>query len=410
MQIQRRRSGNVEVVSLEGRFDSTWANHVEHALSDVIASGQHHISIDLAGVRYISSVGLGVLVNVYRELRALDGTFSLQNLSDSVRHVLAITGLMFLIEGGPPAAPAKSSPAPAETRRVEKEGYSLEIFSLPASPVDAALTANPFRAGERPTAASLQTLRVEPTRKALGIGALDVNAEECLARLGDFVALAGCAAVQTSDGTAMPDYVQASGTLVPDIHVLYAIDVQGELTGACRFEANADAGPIRLSSLASDLLEASGSDEAAVVLVAETAALVGSTLRQSPGQEGSKVGVFTVPEIRDWLSFTPEPEYVRSLALIVGVISRRAGSALAAQLRPVNGAPGLEGHFHAVVFAYRPLKRGSLKLREAVNLCFESGQVIAVLHLLGDPRPIVGAGESELLRGFCWTGPIRQRS
>jgi hypothetical protein len=243
---------------------------------------------------------------------------------------------------------------------------------------------------------------------ALGIGALGMDAEDGLARLGDFVALAGCAAVQTSDGAALPDYVQASGTLVPEIHVLYGIDVQGEMTGAWRFEANADAGPIKLSVLAHDLLEANGSDEVAVVLVAEAAGLVGAALRQSPAHEESKVGTYTVPEIRDWLSLTPEPEYVRSLALIAGVISRRAGSALASQLRPMNGVPDLQAHFHAAVFPYRPLKRGRLQIRDAVSLCFESGHVLAVLHLLRDSRPVVGAGESELLRGCCWTGPIRQ--
>lgn len=404
MQIERRRAGDVEVVALTGRLDSTWASHVEQAISDVIASGQHHIAIDLKGVKYVSSAGLGVLAYVYRELKELDGTFRLENLADSVRNVLALTGLTFLIDGGPPVAPKKSK-ASAEPRKVEKNGYSLEIFSEAGAGVTAALRGKVAQSGERATAESLETLRVEPGRMALGIGALDVNAEDCLGRLGDFVALAGCAAVHTSDGTAIPDYVQASGTLVPDIHVLYAIDVRGELTGACRFEA--EGAGIRFSTLAADLLETSGAEEAAVIIVAEAAGLVGATLRQSPGVAENKVGVYTVPEVREWLSFTPEPEYVRSLALIAGVVSRKTDSALAAQLRPVEGAPGLLGHFHAAVFAYRPLKRGRLTLGEAVGRCFESGQVMAVLHLVSDPRPIVGAGESELLRGFCWMGAVR---
>lgn len=396
-------------MTLEGRLDSTWAEHVRHELSDVIASGQHHIRINLAGVKYISSAGLGVLANAYREVRELDGTFAMDDVGESVQNVLAITGLTFLVDGGPPVAAARASNQAAEVRRIENAGYILDVYAEPARPVEAALMGEPPQAGRAPTASSLHHLRADPNRMALGIGALGVNAEDCLARLGDFIALDGCAAVQTSDGAPLPDYVQASGTMVPGIHVLYGIDVQGELTGACRFEAQAEAGPVKLSALARGLLEATGSDELAIVLIAEAAGLVGASLRQSPAAQESRYGNYSVPEIREWLSYTPEPEYVRSLALVAGVISTRPGSAMSAQLRAIDGEADLQGHLHAAVFAYRALKRGRLKLYDAVNQCFGSGQAMAVLHLLSDSRAIAGAGESEFLRGFCWTGPVRSK-
>jgi len=41
-----------------------------------------------------------------------------------------------------------------------------------------------------------------------------------------------------------------------------------------------------------------------------------------------------------------------------------------------------------------------------VTALFEGETLLGVLHLLHDDRPIVGAGDSELVRGACWIGPI----
>ena len=47
-------------------------------------------------------------------------------------------------------------------------------------------------------------------------------------------------------------------------------------------------------------------------------------------------------------------------------------------------------------------------MRTAVRGVFDAGGLQAVLHLLADDRAAAGAAESELLRGACWVGPIRQ--
>jgi hypothetical protein len=41
-----------------------------------------------------------------------------------------------------------------------------------------------------------------------------------------------------------------------------------------------------------------------------------------------------------------------------------------------------------------------------VQRLFEPGRVETVLHLLGDSRPIVGAGESTFTRGAFWFVPL----
>ena len=117
---------------------------------------------------------------------------------------------------------------------------------------------------------------------------------------------------------------------------------------------------------------------------------------------------FAHPEARDWLSLTPEPEHARSTALVVGVATREAGPALAPFVRPLmeDSAPGLRGHFHAAVVPYRPLPGGAVELAETVSHLLEPGRIETILHLLGDARPILGAGESTFTRGAIWYVPL----
>jgi Ser/Thr protein kinase RdoA (MazF antagonist) len=112
--------------------------------------------------------------------------------------------------------------------------------------------------------------------------------------------------------------------------------------------------------------------------------------------------------VRDWLSFTPEPEHSRSTALVVGVATREAGPALAPFVRTLMGksAPELQGHFHAAVVPYRPLPGGAVELAATVSHLFEPGRIETILHLLGDSRPILGAGESTFTRGAIWYVPL----
>jgi hypothetical protein len=171
--------------------------------------------------------------------------------------------------------------------------------------------------------------------------------------------------------------------------------------------------PVAFSTVVAQALREAGCGLAGVVVLAESAGLLGAHLRRSPaGSSASPVQRFHFPEVRDWLSFSPERVYARNLVLIAGVArTGREGPsspALDALLRPIDAAGELHGHFHAAVFPYRPLKKRTLDLYASARELFESGAIQDVLHLLRDGRPVVGAGESELLGGACWLSPISE--
>ena len=247
-----------------GRLDAYWADHLTRALDEAIRGGGDRIRLDLSGVSFVSSVGLRVLIRVYKQLQRINGALAVTNPSAAVRRVL-------------------------------------------------------------------------------------------------------------------------------------------ELAGLVRFDAGT--GTLGLARLLDTALELTAADAAGVVLVAESAGLIGAALRRSPARGPAAGAPFTYPEIRDWLSFTPERAHARSVALVVGVVTRGASPALAALVRPLGGSGSASGHFHAAAFSYRPLQRGLIDLGPTVGALFQDEALQGVLHLLPDDRQ-EACRESEFVRGACWIGPL----
>ncbi len=95
-----------------------------------------------------------------------------------------------------------------------------------------------------------------------------------------------------------------------------------------------------------------------------------------------------------------------SIGEAMGGVVAKAGSAWDARLRSMESGGAVLGHTHAVVFPYRPIRKGAIALDETVRALFETGGLQAVLHLLNDTREPEGSGDSEFLRGACWVAPV----
>ena len=97
----------------------------------------------------------------------------------------------------------------------------------------------------------------------------------------------------------------------------------------------------------------------------------------------------------------------RSLALIVGFVEREPLKNSVPFLRSIGPGTGARGHFHAAVFPYRPLPKGNINLRETISGLLATESAKTVLHLLADEREFEGVGQTDLMRGACWVGPLR---
>jgi len=239
----------------------------------------------------------------------------------------------------------------------------------------------------------------------IGLGALGKDFEDCQSRFGEFLAGAGVAAYLPTDGSNVPDYVLSTGDFVPRLQVLYGLTCEGDFSKIVYFESRENSLQLTLREIVEACREMAGSDAIAVAMIAESAGLMGAALRRSPALEASPQPAFEHPQIRQWISFTAERAYARSLAFLVGVATSNQRSRLNPLVRPLEKDCDIAGHFHAASFSYHPLKKGERNLTEAARELFEVENLQGVLHLLNDERES-GAGQSEFLRGNCWIGSI----
>jgi len=396
-------------LQVKGRLDSYWADPLARRLDEVIRGGGHQIILNLSEVTYLSSAGIRVLVKFYKQLQGIKGSFIVSNPSEPVKAVLELAGLDTLLFAGATPSPVPSS-TPERIRWLERGNATFEIFEYaPGASLTCRAIGDPKPLlGCRFREEHCQTLSFPEAEFAVGLGAFGNGFADCHDRFGEFLAVAGAAAYLPTDGTNVPDYLVAAGTFVPVLEVLYCLTCEGQFAHLIRFETKKEAPSVTLTELVETCLEIAGTEVAGMVMVAESAGLVGAALRRSPALQASENAPFVHPQIREWLSFTAERAYSRSLALVAGVAAGIDHPALASLVRPLDKRPWPTGHFHAAAFSYRPLQKGELDVRTTVTTLFEAETLQGVLHLLGDSREIVGAGQSEFIRGACWVGPVAE--
>ncbi len=412
MEITRTAAADHVELKLKGRLDAIWSDHVGRALAECVRAGEHVLALDMAEVDYISSAGIRILMIYTKQLQAIHGQLGVVNASENVRGVLQLAGLGSLLQvgGGLLAAPLPAAEQSSRQFVLAPPNTMAEVYDLDLEAtlrVDWPGDAAAWLAGRAPPA-ECTSVEFSVRTLGLGLGALGAGGASAGERLGEFLAAGGAAICQPADGTHKPDYILLQGSLTPTVQVAYGVVGCGGFGRLLRFDTGPEQASVRLSTVVQACLDALGSDAAGLVMVAETAALVGAALQKAPRRPAADQGhsIFAFPGVRDWLSFTAEAAFANTTSLIVGLAARGARGASLRLLKPLVPAGMLHGHFHAAAFPYRPLRKGRVELAATVGLLFESEQVLGLLHLLNDWRPASGAGESRFLRGACWCAPI----
>ena len=418
------------VLELNGRLDANWSEHVGQAIETAIRSGQHHIDLDFGKIHYVSSAGLRILIKYFKQLKSARGSLRIVRPTADALEILNLSGMSSLLvhhpstTPAPPTSPAAASatapaiasatapapaPAPAPPREWQHEGVAMAAYELdPQARLTLELLGHPENFGQGSLQAAESTVvRCASDVIAVGLGAFGRHADDTRTRFGESLAVAGTALSMPTDGSSLPDYQVTEASLVPELSLLYGLVARGAFRHLLRFEAAASPrGTLGLSSLLNAALETTATGAAGFVILAESAGLVGATLRQSPALADGR-SPWEFPAIRDWLSFTTERTDERAVILITGFAVRTPSPATASFLRPLGStAAALLAHCHAAVFPYRPLPKGRLDLMESVTSLLGTDSAQTVLHLMSDDRPFEGLGETDLMRGACWIGPL----
>ena len=414
-------------LAVKGRIDAETGVELEHAVAEELRRGHHAIRLDCTDVSFLSSAGIRVLFNVHRAAKTAGARCLIGAASEPVARVLELTRLAPILRESRPqesqpqeslgtggrgqtpsgdAAPAAVGHATSDTRagRILFVGLELPGSGGLKGDVVGASAAAMLGSG-------LGRLDDTPSRPvprhAFGLGLAGL-ADDALATIaGEMLAACGAVFHRAPQPFATVDYSLGEGSLVPTVRLASGLIWEGLPRGRAGFEPADDEPAVRFDELAAALLEQSQADCLALVVVAEVHGIVGVELIR-PLAEATATDN---PRSRDpavaarWLSFSREPVHARHTALVVGVVTRgNPAGPLAEFVRPL-GPDGPSGHAHAAIFPLRPLKRGAVDLAATVA-DLAASEPLAVMHLLGDPQPVLGNGQSDFVRGCCWFAPL----
>jgi anti-sigma B factor antagonist len=401
--ITQTLSGDLMHVAVAGRLDSYWADHLSDTLGKVVRQGHHRIRLDCSQVNFLSSSGIRVLLQFHKQLKSISGSFLVVSPSPPVLEVLRVTCLVEMLVDGAAAVetPAESGPG---VRHLERDGMAFDVFQLDDhAQLTCRMIGRPgplrsasFRAEE---CASLEALAPVV---AVGVGAFGSSFDDCRSRFGELLSVGGTTVYQPGDGTNVADYL-VGASAGQGVHVLYGLACEGQFRTLIRFESLQSDISIPLTRLLGACLDETDARSIGVVMAVEASGLIGAALRQSPTNPANEGDLFAFPEIRNRLSFTAERAFPHSVALLGGVVTREEAGARHPLLRSVGS---LYGHLHAAAFGFHPIRKGFIDLAPTVTDLFDADRLLGVLHLLHDDRGPAGAGESEVIRGACWVGPI----
>ena len=93
LSLSTKTEGDRTVVTVGGEIDVYTAPKLREQLIDLVSTGNYHLIVDMEGVDFLDSTGLGVLVAGLNRAREVGGSLSLVCPQERVLKLFRITGL-----------------------------------------------------------------------------------------------------------------------------------------------------------------------------------------------------------------------------------------------------------------------------------------------------------------------------
>jgi anti-anti-sigma factor len=98
MEVTKAKTGKVLVVALKGRLDASTTAVVEKEIIGAIDAGEQWLLLDLAGMNYVSSIGLRVFVLAAKRLKTAGGSARFCGVQEPVQRIFDMAGLSTRME------------------------------------------------------------------------------------------------------------------------------------------------------------------------------------------------------------------------------------------------------------------------------------------------------------------------
>ena len=97
--ISERQAGDVTILDLDGKVTiGEGSVALRNAIRRLLGEGKGKILLNLGGVGYIDSSGIGELVSSFTAVNKEGGTLKLLNLTQKIQDLLAITKLLTVFD------------------------------------------------------------------------------------------------------------------------------------------------------------------------------------------------------------------------------------------------------------------------------------------------------------------------
>ncbi|MBN1376041.1 MAG: STAS domain-containing protein [Dehalococcoidia bacterium] len=417
MNIKSQRDSGILVVVPEGRLDAFEAASLGKELETLLKEDDRYLVLDMAGVPYLSSGGIRVLLATHKKLAGKNGHVCLCCLIEYPAQVLKMAGMdsVFVIHDTVEKAVSQSSTLD-NMKRSEKDWRSLPRYQRGNTSFYVYHSSD--HVARLKIVGSLMkvmhaTLEPHDIRQrhfseaeySIGLGALGGSLEDCLPLLGEMMTSGGTMVWLPTDGNDTPDFLipqKDTGEVV--IHTGLNLALDGEFNDIMLVENEGEGISITLGDLYEAVFAIARQRQTphrslvSVAMVADLDALFSSGVRISPIKEFAPLnqGLITDPEnIERWMDINTEPKFpgrtMLSFGLGLDLTADRSGLSKEAldnvfYMHPANvGNKKMLLHNHGVVFENLQWQH-TLDLDSEIRRIARQGEFVDMRHLLDTTR------------------------
>ena len=97
LEITENRSGKTSTFIAKGRVDAENADALLYKLENALKDGETNVILNMSQVEYLSSIGIRVILKIYKQVTEAGCTFHIDRPSEAVKNVLGMVALKELL-------------------------------------------------------------------------------------------------------------------------------------------------------------------------------------------------------------------------------------------------------------------------------------------------------------------------
>jgi len=424
--------GPLLVLMPNGRLDAFGANELDQDIQQRLTDDIVCVTVDMIGVRYLSSAGLRTLMALGKRLAQRGGALALANVQGYCRSVIDIAGCAAVFPIFESAAEAV-----AHCGDVIREQASLDEWDgleeverdcgefriIPAGDDEGGIEILGHIRDvlyARITPAHLCSKRFYETEYSIGLGGLGDQVDDYFGIMGEMITIGGTMVWLPTDGHDTPDFlIPRTDTGEVTLRTAFNASISGGFNELTMFDSAEENGTA-ISALYRALFAISKTRRddyrgiIGIAVRAQMASVFGSGVTKSPVEDIAPANgemIIDKSNIAEWFDCDSAPRHTDVTCLISGIGADLTVDLSAYDEEQLNSVfymhPANVGgktellHNHGVIFTELPMPDRAANLEKEIKAVVEQGDFLDMRHLLDSStvrRALIGVSYTQTLR------------